>query len=219
MAPLTQGRCLVQPSPAQPTRSVASHRVTAVRLPRLRRKASSENDPVVMLPLLPSQASGNHTAYRHCSPALPCFATPWPVLSPKATLLACEAEKITILTHPKLLHAVVDAALVLVDVGPGVARGAKGGHVALGRLGDTVKLEEEHCLPSPTRTTVTTYSLLRTQDTIPRPFRVLCALPPRAPDAAASSIPSRVRCATAAHRRVRDACHQAILREKCRRTS
>ena len=55
------------------------------------------------------------------------------------------------MTHPELLDAIVNAALVLVDVGPGIAGRAKRGHVALGRLGDTVKLEEEHCLHSSKR--------------------------------------------------------------------
>ena len=46
-------------------------------------------------------------------------------------------------THPELLHAVVDTALVLVDVGPGVAGGAKGGNIALRGLGDAVELHEQ----------------------------------------------------------------------------
>jgi len=44
--------------------------------------------------------------------------------------------------NPELLHAVVDAALVLVDVGPRLAGRAHRGHVALGRLRDAVKSDE-----------------------------------------------------------------------------
>lgn len=53
--------------------------------------------------------------------------------------------------YPKLLHAVVDAALVLVDVRPGIPGGTKRRHVALGRLGDAVETRKEHFnqLPMP----------------------------------------------------------------------
>ena len=51
--------------------------------------------------------------------------------------------------HPELLHAVVDTALVLVDVGPRVARRAEGWHVALRRLRDAVELEEHGCTHTP----------------------------------------------------------------------
>jgi len=44
--------------------------------------------------------------------------------------------------YVELLNTVVDASLVLVDVGPGVPRGAKGRNVASRGLWDTFKLEE-----------------------------------------------------------------------------
>ena len=52
-------------------------------------------------------------------------------------------------SNPKLLHAVVDAALVLVDVGPSVTGGAKGGDIALGGLRDALEPHEQThgCLP------------------------------------------------------------------------
>ena len=51
--------------------------------------------------------------------------------------------------HPELLHAVVDAALVLVDVGPSVTGGAKGGDIAPGGLRDALEPHEQThgCLP------------------------------------------------------------------------
>ena len=50
--------------------------------------------------------------------------------------------------YPELLHAIVDAALVLVDVGPGVAGGALWGDVPRRGLGDAVEPSEKAHLHS-----------------------------------------------------------------------
>ena len=47
-------------------------------------------------------------------------------------------------THPELLHAIVNTALVLIDVGPRVPGRTKGGDVALGRLRDAVEPHEHN---------------------------------------------------------------------------
>jgi len=47
-------------------------------------------------------------------------------------------------THPELGNAVVDAALVLVDVGPGVAGSTKGGDIAFWGLRNAAE-PGEHC--------------------------------------------------------------------------
>ena len=66
--------------------------------------------------------------------------------------------------YPELLYAVVDAALVLVDVGPRLPGRAQRGHVALGRLRDPVKLSEkphsENC-PHTSHTDTDTVTMLR----------------------------------------------------------
>ena len=47
-------------------------------------------------------------------------------------------------THPELSNAVVDAALVLVDVGPGVAGSTKGGDIAFWGLRNAAEPGEHY---------------------------------------------------------------------------
>jgi hypothetical protein len=56
--------------------------------------------------------------------------------------------------HRELLHAVVDAPLVLVDVGPGVARGTKRGDIARRGLGDPASSIQTHEHPAAFHTMV-----------------------------------------------------------------